>query len=232
MRVLVVDDDRSVATLVRRVLEEDGYAVDVASTGNEGRALALVNDYDAIVLDLQLPDRHGVEILLELRREGRGAPVLVLTGVDDPAAMVRVLDAGADDYVIKPMDNAVLRARVRAIVRRGGGARRSEELRVGALVLNRLTRRVLHATREVALTGKEYALLEHLLLHAGEVVTRSELLEKVWDMHFDPGSNIVDAHVARLRRKLASAGVSVTVDTVRGIGFVIREGAPSPPDRA
>lgn len=219
MRILVVEDDMMVARLVRAVLTADGYAVDIAATGEEGRLLAFVNDYDGIVLDLHLGDRHGLTILQELRREGRQTPVLILTGSAGESDMVRALDAGADEYVVKPVRNRELAARVRALVRRGAGSQRSEQLTVGALVLNRLTRRVLVAGHPVELSPREFSLLEHLLLHADEVVTRTDLLEKVWDMNFDPGSNVVDVHVARLRRKLVAADAPVSIQTVRGIGF-------------
>ncbi|MHB1223264.1 MAG: response regulator transcription factor [Gemmatimonadaceae bacterium] len=219
MRILVVEDDMMVARLVRAVLSADGYAVDIAATGEEGRLMAFINDYDGIVLDLHLNDRHGLTILQELRREGRQTPVLILTGSSGESDMVRALDAGADEYVVKPVRNRELAARVRALVRRGAHSQRSEQLTVGALVLNRLTRRVLVGGEVVELSPREFALLEHLLLHTDEVVTRSDLLEKVWDMNFDPGSNVVDVHVARLRRKLAAADAPVVIQTVRGVGF-------------
>lgn len=219
MRILVVEDDTMVARLVRAVLTADGYAVDVAATGEEGRLLAFVNDYDGIVLDLNLSDRHGLTILQELRREGRQTPVLILTGTGDESEVVRALDAGADEYVVKPVRNRELAARVRALVRRGAHVQRSEQLTVGALILNRLTRRVLVGGDALELSPREFALLEHLLLHTDEVVSRADLLEKVWDMHFDPGSNVVDVHVARLRRKLDASDAPVVIHTVRGVGF-------------
>ena len=221
MRILVIEDDRTMAKLVRVVLVEQGYAVDVASTGEEGRTLALVNEYDGIVLDLELGDRHGVEILQELRRRGRTVPVLVLTGRDECESIVHALDAGADEYVVKPVSNDELRARIRALVRRGGSPRTTEQLTVGNLTLNRLTRRVRCGGQELALTPKELALLEHLMLRPGEVVTRTDLLEKVWDMHFDPDSNVVDVHVGRLRRKLRACGATASIAARRGFGFVL-----------
>lgn len=219
MRILVVEDDTMVARLVQAVLTADGYAVDVATTGEEGRLLAFVNDYDGIVLDLHLNDRHGLTILQEMRREGRQTPVLILTGSGGESEIVRALDAGADEYVVKPVRNRELAARVRALVRRGARGNRSEQLTVGALVLNRLTRRVLVGGHALELSPREFSLLEHLLLHIDEVVTRADLLEKVWDMNFDPGSNVVDVHVARLRRKLKASDAPVTIQTVRGVGF-------------
>jgi two-component system OmpR family response regulator len=229
MRILVVDDDKSILKLVARVLRDEAYAVDTASTGEEARTLALVNEYDGIILDLQLGDRHGFEILQELRRHGRHTPILLYSGQADTESIVRGLDAGADDYVVKPVSNAELRARVRTLIRRGAGsARVGEQVSVGNLTLNRLTRRVTCNAAEVSLTSMELKLLEHLMLRAGETVSRSELHDNVWDMHFDPSSNVIDAHVARLRKKLQSAGAEASITTRRGIGFVLTPGNVSP----
>ena len=224
MRVLVIEDDRMLARLVERMLGEAGYSVDTTRSADEGRHLATTGDYDAILLDLELPDRNGLEVVRELRREGRDTPVLIMTGRDDDEDIVRGLDAGADDYLLKPVANEVLKARLRAAVRRGSAAR-ADQLVLGELQLNRLTRQVFGqlggTPREVALTPKEFAMLEHLLLHAEQVVSRSELLEHVWNMKFDPGSNVVDAHVARLRAKLRTAIATPEIRTVRGVGFML-----------
>ncbi len=222
MRLLVVDDDRAILKLIARVLRDESYAIDEASTGEEARTLALVNEYDGIILDLQLGDRHGFEILQELRRSGRRTPVLLYSGRSDTDSIVRGLDAGADDYVVKPVSNEELRARVRTLVRRGAsGARVAEQVKAGNLILNRLTRRVTCGAEDVSLTSMELKLLEHLMLHTGQTVSRSELHDRVWDMHFDPSSNVIDAHVARLRKKLDKAGASAIISTRRGIGFVL-----------
>ena len=218
MRVLVVEDDRAMAKLVRLLLTEDGYAVDVTAEGEEGLMLARVNAYDALILDLGLPDRAGIAVLRALRAEGSRLPILILTARASVDEVVASLDAGADDYLIKPFANAELKARVRALVRRGGAVR-TEQLSYGALVVNRLTRHALVAGTPLDLTAREFALLEHLALHAGEAVTRTTLLEAIWDMHFDPGTNVVDALVLRLRRKLAAAGASPRVATIRGVGY-------------
>jgi DNA-binding response OmpR family regulator len=227
MRVLVVDDDRAILNLIARVLRDEAYAIDIASTGEEARTLALVNEYDGIILDLQLGDRHGFEILQELRRNGRRTPVLLYSGLSDTDSIVRGLDAGADDYVVKPVSNEELRARVRTLVRRGAGSRVSEQVSAGNLTLNRLTRRVTCGAVDVNLTSMELKLLEHLMLRTGEIVSRSELHDKVWDMHFDPSSNVIDAHVARLRKKLDKAGASPIIATRRGVGFVLESVTPS-----
>ena len=227
MRILVVDDDRAIVKLIARVLHDEAYAVDTAGTGEEARMLALVNDYDGIILDLELGDRHGFEILQELRRNGRHTPILLYSGRGDTDSIVRGLDAGADDYVVKPVSNEELRARVRTLIRRGAATSRvGEQVSVGNLVLNRLTRRVTSGAKEVDLTSMELKLLEHLMLRAGETVSRSELHDKVWDMHFDPSSNVIDAHVARLRKKLQKAGASAAIATRRGIGFVLEPLTP------
>ena len=220
MRVLIIEDDRMLARLVERMLVESGYAVDVTRTAEEGRQLALTGPYDAVLLDLELPDRNGLDVVRALRREGKETPVLIMTGRDDDEDIVRGLDAGADDYLLKPVSGDVLKARLRAATRRGG-ATRTEQLVMGELVLNRLARQVFGAGKEVHLTPKEFAMLEHLLLHAEEVVSRTELLERVWNMRFDPGSNVVDAHVARLRQKLRVVLEQPEIRTARGVGFVI-----------
>jgi DNA-binding response OmpR family regulator len=232
MRVLVADDDKSVAHLIRRVLSEDGYAIDIAYTGEDARLLSFVNQYDGIVLDLELGDRHGFEILQELRSSGRTTPVLLYTGTEDPAAIVRGLDAGADSYVVKPVTNQELRARVRSLLRRGTGSRVSEQVTVGQIRLNRLTRRVTTPKGALDLTPMELRLLEHMMLHAGELVTRGDLHDKVWDMHFDPSSNLVDAHIARLRKKLYGAQAGVTLMTRRGMGFMLQASVPGEEESA
>jgi two-component system OmpR family response regulator len=210
------------ALLTKQVLEQEGFAVDHALTGNEGHTLAFVNEYDAIVLDLALPDRNGLTILQALRNDGRSTPVIVLTGSKESQSTVRALDAGADDYVTKPIVIEEFRARMRALVRRGG-AKRTEQLVLGNVVLNRLTRQVLVAGTECNLTAKEFQLLEHFLLNQGNVVTRAELLEKVWDMHFDPGSNVVDVHVTRLRKKLEGSKSDIRIGAKRGQGFMLEQ---------
>jgi two-component system, OmpR family, response regulator len=221
MKALLVEDDAAMALLTQQVLAQEGFAVDHATTGNDAQTLAFVNDYDAIILDLGLPDRNGLTVLQALRREGRSTPVIVLTATNDSASTVRALDAGADDYLTKPIVIDEFRARMRALVRRGG-AKRTEQLVYGTIVLNRLTRQVMIAGKECELTAKEFQLLEHFLLNQGQVVTRAQLLEKVWDMHFDPGSNVVDVHVTRLRKKLEKSGAAVKIAARRGIGFVLQ----------
>lgn len=229
MRALLIEDDPTLAQLIEHLLAEEGFAVDRAGTAQEGESLALIYDYDALILDLGLPDRSGLSVLQAVRREGRDTPVLVLTADSTTTATVRALDSGADDYLTKPIVIDEFKARLRALMRRGG-ARRSELLTCGNLALNRLTREARVAGREVNLTAKELSLLECLMLHANQVVTRSTLLEKVWDMQFDPGTNVVDVNIARLRRKLEGAGSTARINARRGIGFVLVDGVtPSAP---
>lgn len=194
--------------------------MDVEESGEQGQALAFVYDYDVIVLDLGLPDRPGAAIIQELRHQGRKTPVLVLTGAGDINTMVRTLDVGADDFLTKPVDREAFMARIRALLRRGGAVR-TEQLAVANVVLNRLTRQVLVGGHEVRLSPKELALLEHFMLKPGAVVTRTELLEKVWDLQFDPDTNVVDVCLARLRRRLEGAGAKVTLTSRRAVGIVL-----------
>src|ERR1043165_7366103 len=176
MRALVVDDDATLTTLVRRLLEEDGYAVDVAANAEDGRTLAMVNDYDAIILDLVLPDGHGIPVLQSLRRDGKKTPIIVRTGTKDSEVTVRALDAGADDYLTKPINFGEFKARIRALVRRGG-AQRTEQLTVGNVVLNRLSRDVLVDGKALSVTPRERALLEHLFMLPGGVCACTEVAE-------------------------------------------------------
>ena len=226
MKLLVVEDDRKVASFIEQGLREEGYAVDVAKDGDEATMLAHVYEYDMIVLDVMLPKKTGLQIASELRREGRETPILMLTARDTTEDVVRGLDAGADDYLSKPFKFDELLARVRALVRRGGSGR-TELLKYGPAELDRLKHKVRVDGKTLDLTPKEFHLLQHFLLHPEEVVRRTELLEKVWDMHFDPESNVVDVHVGNLRRKLRDATGVEIVHTVRGVGFRLEV-----PDRA
>ena len=224
MRILVVEDDRKVAGFIEQGLKEEGHAVDVAPDGDEATMLAHVYDYDVILLDIVLPKKNGFQIAAELRREGRTTPILMLTSRDSTEDVVRGLDSGADDYLAKPFRFDELLARVRALHRRGGSAR-LDVLRYGQLTLDRLRHIAAFDGRPLDLTPKEFQLLEYFLLHPEEVVRRTTLLEKVWDMHFDPESNVVDVHVGNLRRKLERVAGGPVISTVRGVGFTLRGGA-------
>ena len=218
MKLLVVEDDSKVAGFIDHGLKEEGHVVDVALDGDEATMLAHVNEYDVILLDIVLPKKNGFQIATELRGEGRKTPILMLTSRDAVEDVVRGLDAGADDYLAKPFKFDELLARLRALHRRGG-AERLEVLRYGALALDRLHHGATVGERRLELTAKEFQLLEYFMLHSGEIVRRTALLEKVWDMHFDPGSNVVDVHVGNLRRKLARAAGEPLLETIRGVGF-------------
>ena len=221
MKILVVEDDRKVAGFIELGLREEGYAVDVARDGEEATLLGHVNDYDAILLDLMLPKKNGIQVATELRREGRATPILMLTARDATEDVVRGLDAGADDYLTKPFKFDELLARLRALLRRGG-ASRLERLQYGPLTLDRLRHEAHIDGTLLDLTPREFQLIEHFLLHPEEVVRRTELLEKVWDMHFDPESNVVDVHIGNVRRKLRDAGHESLINTVRGVGFQLK----------
>jgi len=221
MKILVVEDDRKVAGFIEQGLREEGYAVDVAKDGEEATTLAHVNDYDAILLDLMLPKKNGLQVASELRREGRRTPILMLTARDATEDVVRGLDAGADDYLSKPFKFDELLARMRALTRRGGAAR-LDRLTYGSLELDRLRHKARASGHLLDLTPREFQLLEHFMLHPEEVIRRTELLEKVWDMHFDPESNVVDVHVGNLRRKLKDASCDGLIQTVRGVGFCLK----------
>jgi DNA-binding response OmpR family regulator len=224
MKVLVVEDDRKVAGFIEQGLREEGYVVDIAADGEEATMLAHVYAYDVILLDIVLPKKNGFQVATELRREGRNTPILMLTSRDAVEDIVRGLDAGADDYLSKPFRFDELLARIRALVRRGG-ADRMETLRYGPLAMDRLRHVATANDKPLDLTPKEFQLLEYFLMHPEEVVRRTTLLEKVWDMHFDPESNVVDVHVGNLRRKLKAACGDQLVDTVRGVGFALRDGS-------
>ncbi len=225
MRILVVEDDRKVARFIQQGLEEEGHAVDVAPDGEAGALLAHVNPYDVVVLDVQLPKKNGLQLAAELRRERVMVPILMLTARDSTEDVVRGLDAGADDYLTKPFAFDELVARVRALGRRGGAPAGGGTLRFDDLELDRARYAVARGGRSLVLTPREFRLLAYFLERPDQVVTRTELLEKVWDMSFDPGTNVVDVHVSNLRRKLEEGGASRLLHTVRGVGFVLRRDA-------
>lgn len=225
MKVLIVEDDKQLAEFVRLAMKEDGHAADVAHDGKKGQELAMVYDYDVIVLDNMLPGRDGLEVLRYMRQRGRTTAVLMLTAMSDESDIIEALDSGADDYLAKPFTIGELRARVRALGRRRAGPSVST-LSLGNLNLDRLTRTVECGGQVVKLTPREFSLLELLLLNARRIVTRTDLLEKVWDLHFDPRSNVVDVHVARLRQKLGEVDSGVRIQTVRGSGFILSVSEP------
>ncbi len=222
MRILVVEDDRKAARFLQQGLEEEGHAVDLAADGAEGTSMGRLHPYDLIVLDVMLPKRSGLQVAAELRRLGVEAPILMITARDTTEDVVRGLDAGADDYISKPFALEEFLARVRALGRRRTGSV-GGELRFGDLEMDRLGRRVRRGGRLLDLSPREFRLLEYFLLHPDQVITRTRLLEKVWDMSFDPETNVVDAHISNLRRKLEAGGAPRLIHTVRGAGYALRD---------
>ncbi|KAA2213867.1 winged helix-turn-helix domain-containing protein [Teichococcus oryzae] len=221
MRILVIEDDAATADYIAKGLGEEGHVVDLARTGKDGLFLALNESFDVIVTDRMLPGPDGLAILRALRASGIATPVLVLTALGEVDRRVEGLEAGADDYLAKPFAFAELRARVRALARRPAGPAEATELVVGDLRLDLLRRAVTRAGRAVELLPTEFRLLEYMMRHPGQVLTRTMLLEKVWDFSFDPTTNVIDVHVSRLRRKLEAAGEAPMIRTVRGAGYIL-----------
>jgi two-component system, OmpR family, response regulator len=221
MKILVIEDDRTVGQYVKRGLEEQHFQTDLVDDGMEGLRLASGGRYDLIVLDLRLPGMNGLEVLRTLRDRGLTIPILVLTAQDAVDFKVQALRSGADDYVTKPFAFEELLARVEALGRRPQ-AIRDPVLRVGDLELDTATREVRRAGEPIELTPKEYTVLEYLLRHAGRVMSRTLITEYAWDYHFDPGTNIVDVVINRLRKKVDSAHAQKLVHTVRGVGYVVK----------
>jgi DNA-binding response OmpR family regulator len=221
MRILVIDDDRRLCAVIKRGLLEEAYAVDLAYDGEEGEYLAEVNPYDAIILDIMLPVKNGIEICQELRAKRVNTPILMLTGKDAVEDRVRGLDTGADDYLVKPFAFGELLARIRALLRREGISK-SPELQVGDLMLNTLTRQIWRGQRPVELTTKEYVILEYFMRHPNVVVTRTMIEEHAWDYDFDSLSNLVDVYIRRLRRKIDDERKDSLIQTVRGAGYRLK----------
>ncbi len=226
MRILVVEDDKKVASFLEKGLREEGYSLDVAHNGDDALLKAHVHDYDLLVLDVMLPGKSGLEIVRELRGRERQVPVLMLTARDAREDVVMGLDAGADDYLTKPFGFDELLARIRALLRRGG-ASRPDRLLYDDVELDRVKHAAHRNGERLDLTPKEFQLLEFFLLNPERVVRRTELLEKVWDLHFDPMSNVVDVHVGHLRQKLRADEDDELLHTVRGVGYVFRRAVPN-----
>ena len=227
MRLLVVEDENRMARVIKRALEEEGHAVDIANNGTDGLWLATENDYGAAVLDVMLPDFDGFELCRRLRQKEVWLPVIMLTARDSVADRVRGLDAGADDYLVKPFSLAELAARLRALARRDDRSR-PVLLAEGDLKLDPAARRAWRAETELRLSPKEFALLELFLRHPGEVLTRSRILEAVWDFAYDGGSNVVDQYVNYLRRKVDAPFLRHDIETLRGVGYRLRQAGKDP----
>jgi DNA-binding response OmpR family regulator len=225
MRVLIVEDDRKAAGLLAKGLREERFVVDIAYSGEAGDEMASVNDYDAIILDWLLPDREGVAVCRDLRSRGVSTPILMLTARDALEDRVRGLNIGADDYLTKPFGFAELLARVHALLRRSD-ITRPVILQVADLTLDPLQHRVARDGAPISLTPKEYGVLEALMRHVGEVVTRSRLAEGVWETEHDALTNLVDVHVSHLRRKVDIEGKPPLIHTVRGRGYRVGPDQP------
>jgi two-component system OmpR family response regulator len=220
LRVLIVEDEPTLGTQLKNTLEGAGYAVDLATDGEEGHFLGSTENYDAIVLDLGLPEIDGLTVLDRWRKEGRVAPVLVLTARDSWSDKVAGLDAGADDYVAKPFQTEELIARLRALIRRASG-NASSELNAGDIRLDTRSGKVTRAGEPIKLTAQEYKLLSYLLHHKGKVVSRTELIEHIYDQDFDRDSNTIEVFVTRIRKKLGQD----VITTIRGLGYSLDEPA-------
>jgi two-component system copper resistance phosphate regulon response regulator CusR len=223
MRLLLVEDEPLAAQVLAKGLREHAYAVDVVADGANAMMRASANDYDIVVLDLGLPDIDGIALCGMLRTSGLTAPILMLTARDAVQMRIAGLDSGADDYMTKPFDLQELLARLRALMRRGARAPLPEQVRIGPLVLDTRAQIATCRGRGLALTTREYALLEFFARHAGQVVGRADIAEHVWDESYDPLSNVIDVYVQRLRRKLAPAGGDALLKTRRGAGYVLSD---------
>ena len=224
MRVLVIEDDRETAQFLRKALKESGHATDIAEDGETGLSLAQEGNYDVLIVDRMLPRLDGLSAIKEMRAKGMRTPVLILSALGDVDDRVKGLRAGGDDYLTKPYAYSELLARVEALARRPVPAEQETRYIVGGLVLDRLSHRVTRDGEPIQLQPREYRLLEYLMKHAGQVVTRTMLLEHVWDYHFDPQTNVIDVHVSRLRGKIDKNFDKPLLHTVRGAGYTIRDG--------
>ena len=225
MRVLIIEDDPKAAQYLAKALKESGHNPDLAEDGETGLEMGRSPVYDVLIIDRMLPKRDGLSIVEQLRKEGVRTPALILSALGSVDDRVKGLRAGGDDYLTKPYAFSELLARVEALSRRlSAPAEQSSSIVVGDLVLDRLAHKVTRAGEPVVLQPREYRLLEYLMKHAGQVVTRTMLLENVWDYHFDPQTNVIDVHISRLRSKIDKGFGSPLLHTVRGAGYMVRDG--------
>lgn len=222
MRVLVVEDEKKTASFIRKALQAEGFAVDVCHSGDDALAAASATPFDAVVLDIMLPGRDGLSVLRQLRQRKNSTPVLLLSARGEVNERVEGLNVGADDYLAKPFALVELVARIRALVRRGGESK-ALVLRVADLTLDTVTRQVSRGETTFDLAAREFRLLEFLMRSAGRACGRMTILEKVWDYDFDPGTNIVDVYIRRLREKIDAEFEPKLLHTVRGVGYVLKE---------
>jgi len=219
MRILIVEDDTSTADFILKGLRQAGYSLDHAADGKDGLFLALEYHFDAIVLDRMLPGLDGLTLLRTLRGAGNNTPVLLLSALGEVEDRVEGLHAGSDDYLVKPFAMSELQARLEVLLRRGDVRPAETALRIGDLELDRMTRSARRGSREIELQPREYQLLEFLMLHSEQVVTRTMLLEGVWEYHFDPQTNVIDVHISRLRAKIDKGEDRPLLHTIRGAGY-------------
>ena len=225
MRVLVIEDDRETAQFLQRSLRESGHAADLADDGETGLSMARHGKYDIIIVDRMIPRLDGLSVVQELRGGGMRTPVLILSALGEVDDRVKGLRAGGDDYLTKPYAYTELLARIEALARRPAPEQQETRYSVGDLVLDRLSHKVTRAGEPMLLQPREFRLLEYLMKHAGQVVTRTMLLENVWDYHFDPQTNVIDVHISRLRSKIDKGFDKPLLHTVRGAGYMVRDGA-------
>ncbi len=223
MRILLIEDDKKTATFIVKGLERAGFAVDHAANGEDGLHLALCEAYDAAIVDVMLPKCDGLSLIGDLRRNKISTPVIILSAKRSVDDRIRGLQTGGDDYLTKPFAFAELLARLRALLRRGSGSAEATSLQAAGLSMNLLRREVVRGQRKLDLQPREFALLEYLMRHAGEVVSKTMILEHVWNYHFEPQTNVVDVLVCRLRKKLESDPGQEFIHTIRGLGYVLRE---------
>ena len=221
MKILVIEDEKKIANLLQKGLREQGYTVALSHDGNDGLERASAQPYDAIILDIMLPGRDGLSVLRKLRERKVTTPVLVLTARGEVNERVEGLNAGADDYLAKPFAMDELVARLRALMRRVTGENISF-YKVADLSMNLVSREVIRGTRKITLTAREFRLLEHLMRSPEQVLTRTQIIERVWEYHFDPGTNLVDVYIQRLRRKVDDGEDVKLIQTVRGVGYAIK----------
>ncbi len=222
MRILIVEDEKKVAGFIKKGLEEESYAVDIAYDGEEASSMLDLYPYDLIILDLMLPKKDGYQVLKEYRSKGGTAPILILTAKDSVEDVVKGLDLGADDYLRKPFSFLELLARVRALLRRGRGET-ANVLKVGDLEVYPSERKVIRGGKEIELTTKEFALLEYMVRNKGKVLTRTMIAEHVWNQTFDSSSNVIDVYINYLRKKIDQGFDKKLIKTIRGVGYMIKD---------
>ena len=224
MRLLLVEDDAKTASFILKGLRQSGYAVDHVSDGESGLHMALSEPYDTAIIDLMLPKLDGLTLISELRRKKQKLPVIILSARGSTGDRVKGLETGSDDYLTKPFAFSELLARVQALLRRASGVSEPTSLSVGELTINLLTRQAVRAGNQIDLQPREFALLEYLMRNSGRVVSKTMIMEHVWDYNFDPHTNVVEACMCRLRDKIdKSCGAEKLIHTIRGVGYVIRE---------